>query len=169
MNWIDIGVLVVWALTALWGFRAGLLQMLVLLVMVGVGLALSSRFAEPLANLLLPFTPNEGLRTIAAFIVIFVVLLVVAAAVSHVLGRMTRPLTFLAPLNRLGGTAMGLLVGFVVLSGVLTAAQRFPLGDMTESIDSSVLGTFLVDHFDVVIRAAKLVPTDWELPGAGPK
>jgi membrane protein required for colicin V production len=169
MNWIDIGVLVVWAITALWGFRAGLLQMLVLLLMVGVGLALSSRFAAPLANLLSPFTPNEDLRTIAAFIIIFVVLLIVAAVASHVLGRMTKPLTFLGPFNRLGGIVMGLLVGFVVLSGVLTAAQRFPVGDVTASIHSSVLGAFLVDHFDVVIRAAKLVPTDWKLQGTGPK
>ena len=169
MNWIDIGVLVVWAITALWGFRTGLLQMLVLLVMVGVGLALSSRFAAPLANLLSPFTPNEYLRTIAAFIIIFVVLLVVAGAVSHVLGAMTKSLTFLGPFNRLGGIAMGLLVGFVVLSGVLTAAQRFPIGNVSASIDSSVLGAFLVDHFDVVIRTAKLVPTGWKLQGPGPK
>jgi uncharacterized membrane protein required for colicin V production len=169
MNWLDVVILVVWAITGLWGFRAGLLQMLVLLVMVGVGLALSSRLAQPLATILSSFTPNEDLRTIAAFIIIFVVLLVAAAAVSHVLGKMTKPLTFLGPFNRLGGIAMGLLVGFVVLSGVLSVAQRFPLGDVPASIDSSVLGAFLVDHFDVVIRAAKLVPTDWKLQGTGPK
>ena len=169
MNWIDLAVLVVWAITAFWGFRTGLLQMLVLLLMVGVGLALSSRLAAPLANLLSPFISNEDLRTFAAFGAIFVVLLVIAAAASHILGAMTRPLVFLAPLNRLGGIAVGLLVGFVVLSGVLTGLQKFPIGGVTKSIDSSPLGTFLVDHFDVVIRAAKLLPTDWELPGSGPK
>ena len=169
MNWLDVVILVVWAITAFWGFRTGLLQMVVLLVMTGVGLALSSRFAAPVANLLSPFIPNEDLRTFAAFGVVFVVLLVIAAAASHILGAMTRPLIFLAPLNRLGGIAVGLLVGFVVLSGVLTGLQKFPIGGVTESIDSSALGTFLVDHFDIVIRGIKLVPTDWELQGPGPK
>jgi membrane protein required for colicin V production len=169
MNWIDVAILVVWAVAAFWGFRTGLLQMVVLLVMVGVGLALSSRLAGPVANLLSPFIADQDLRTIAAFGVVFVVLLVIAAVASHILGAITRPLTFLGPVNRLGGMAMGVLVGFVVLSGVLTGLQKFPIGGVTESIDSSALGTFLADHFDVVIRGLKLVPTDWELQVSGPK
>lgn len=169
MNWLDVVILVVWAITAFWGFRTGLLQMVVLLVMVGVGLAFSSRLAGPVANLLSPFIANQDLRTIAAFAVVFIILLVIAAVASHILGALTRALIFFGPLNRLGGLAMGLLAGFVILSGALTALQKFPVGEVPKSIDSSPLGTFLVDHFDVVIRGVKLVPTDWELPGSGPK
>ena len=33
---------------------------------------------------------------------------------------------------------------------------------MDETISDSTFGTFLVNHFDVVIRGIKLVPGDWE-------
>ena len=51
MNWVDIVVLVVWGLMALWGFKSGLIGMIVPLVVITLGLALSSRIAEPVGNL----------------------------------------------------------------------------------------------------------------------
>ena len=143
--------------------------MVLLLVMVGVGLAFSSRLAGPVANLLSPFIADPDLRTIVTFAVIFGALLVIAGAASHLLGAITKVLPLLGPFNRLGGIALGVLVGFVILSGALTALQKFPIGGIAETIDESALGTFLVDHFDVVLRGARLVPGDWKFPGAGSK
>ena len=51
MNWVDILVLVVWGLMALWGFKSGFIGMIVPLVVIILGLALSSRIAEPVGNL----------------------------------------------------------------------------------------------------------------------
>ena len=41
MNWVDIVILVVWGVTALWGYSAGILQILVPFVSLIVGLALA--------------------------------------------------------------------------------------------------------------------------------
>ena len=60
------------------------------------------------------------------------------------------------------GMAVGLLVGFLLVSGVLTAIQRFPVRDLDVTIDESKLGTFMADQFDVVIRGVKLIPGDWD-------
>jgi hypothetical protein len=54
------------------------------------------------------------------------------------------------------------LIGFVLLSGVLTNVQRFPVRDYDQTIDESALGSFLADNFDVVIRGVKLIPGDWD-------
>ena len=162
MNWIDIAVLVVWGVAALWGFRVGLLQMLILLVVVAGGLALSSRIAEPVGNVLSPFTDSENVQTVVALIITLVVLSVVGILVGSVLRTMLGFLIIFGLYNRLGGMAVGILVGFVLLTGVLTGAQKFPFGDVSEDIDDSALGSFLADKFDVVIRGIKLVPSGWE-------
>jgi hypothetical protein len=54
------------------------------------------------------------------------------------------------------------LVGFLLVSGVLTAIQKFPVRDLDVTIDESTLGTFMADQFDVVIRGIKLIPGDWD-------
>ena len=64
--------------------------------------------------------------------------------------------------EKLAGMAVGLLVGFMLLSGVLTGIQRFPFRDLDKTIDESALGTFLADNFDVVIRGVGLIPGDWD-------
>ena len=51
MNWVDIAILVVWAGTASWGASMGLLQMGVHLLVVAVGLAISSRSEEHTSEL----------------------------------------------------------------------------------------------------------------------
>ena len=162
MNWIDIAVLVVWGVAALWGFRVGLLQMLILLVVVAGGLSLSSRIAEPVGNVLSPFTDSENVQTVVALIITLVVLLVAGTWVGSVLRTVLGFLILFGLYNRLAGMAVGILVGFVLLAGVLTGAQKFPFGDVAEDIDDSALGSFLADKVDVVIRGIKLVPSGWE-------
>jgi len=49
-----------------------------------------------------------------------------------------------------------------LLSGVLTALQRFPVAGIEDDIEESTLGPFLADNFDVVIRSFKLIPGDWD-------
>ena len=56
----------------------------------------------------------------------------------------------------------GISIGFLLLSGLFTNIQRFPIRDYDTTIDESKLGTFLADNFDVVIRGLKLIPGDWD-------
>ena len=82
MNWVDVLVLVVWGLTALWGFKSGLIGMIVPLVVIILGLALSSRIAEPVGNLFSFLSENENIQTVIAFIAIFIALLILSAWLS---------------------------------------------------------------------------------------
>ncbi len=170
MNWIDITILVVWGITALWGFSAGLLQIVVPLISLVAGLALSSRIGDSVGNIFSGVTGNENAQTVAGFILIFGVLFILGG----IFGFMARRVLGIIPLfglaNSLAGMAAGLLVGFLLLSGVLTGIQRFPLRDLDQAvlrdlektIDESALGTFLADNFDVVIRGVKIIPGDWD-------
>ena len=162
MNWIDIAVLAVWAIAALWGFKDGFLLVAVPFVTMLIALALASRIGETVGNIFSVFTDSENAQAVYGVILIFVV----AFFVAGVVGGMIRGVLGMIPLfglaDKLGGMVVGLLVGFLLLSGVLTAVQRYPFRDLDKTIDESYLGAFLADQFDVVIRGVGLIPGDWD-------
>ena len=162
MNWVDIAILVVWAGTASWGASMGMLQMGVHLVLVAVGLAISSRIAPTVGDLFSVVTDNENAQSAAGFIAVFLILFIAGGVVSFWLRLILGIIPFFGSFNKLGGLIIGVAVGFLLLSGILTGIQRFPIGDAQQTIDESKLGSFLADNFDVVIRGIKLIPGDWD-------
>ncbi len=162
MNWVDIVILVVWGMTTFWGYSAGLLRILVPFISLIVGLALSSRIGDSVGELFSVVTDNENAQTIAGFLLVFGVLFIAGGILSFVARKALGIIPLFGFANSLAGMAVGLLIGFVLLSGVLTNIQRFPVRDYDETIDESALGAFLADNFDVVIRGVKLIPGDWD-------
>jgi len=167
MNWVDILVLVVWGLMALWGFKSGFIGMIVPLVVIILGLALSSRIAEPVGNLFSFLSANENVQTIIAFIAIFLALIILSAWLSALLQTVSKVIPLAGPVDRLSGMAIGVVVGFLFLSGILTGLQHFTVGRIQTDIAASPLGTFMTDNFGVTIRAVKLVPGDWDEKAKG--
>ncbi len=162
MNWIDIVILLVWGVTALWGFSSGLLKILVPFFSLVIGLALSSRIGDSVGKLFSGLTDNENAQTIAGFLLILVVLFVAGGIISFMASKVLGIIPLFGLVNSLSGMAVGLLVGFLLISGVLTAIQKFPIRDLDQTIDESKLGTFMADQFDVVVRGVKLIPGDWD-------
>ena len=162
MNWVDIVILVVWGITTLWGYSAGLLQILVPFISLIVGLALSSRIGDSVGEMFSGVTDNENAQTIAGFVLVFGVIFIAGGIISFMARRVLGIIPLFGFANSLAGMAVGLLIGFVLLSGILTNVQRFPVRDYDKTIDESALGAFLADNFDVVIRGVKLIPGDWD-------
>lgn len=169
MNWVDILILVVWGLTALWGFKSGLVGMLVPLVVIIAGLALSSRLAEPIGNLFSFLSDNENVQLIVAFIAIFLGVLFISAWLSTVLRSVVRFIPLAGMADSVAGLGVGLLIGFILLTGILTGLRSFPVGEVKEDINDSKLGTMMTDKFSVAVRAVGLVPGDWNEQAQGLK
>lgn len=167
MNWVDVLVLVVWGLMALWGFKSGFIGMIVPLVVIILGLALSSRVAEPVGNLFSFLSENENVQTIIAFIAIFLVLILLSAWLSALLQTFSKVIPLAGSVDHLSGMVIGIIVGFLFLSGILTGLQHFTAGRVQDDIAASPLGTFMTDNFGVTIRAVKLVPGDWDEKAKG--
>jgi len=113
-------------------------------------------------NIFSSFTADENLQTIGAFTVIFLGLFIIGSLVAQALKTALQFLPLFGLANGLSGAAVGIVVGFLLLSGVLTGLQRFPVGNVQEKIDESPLGTFLADNFDVVLRTVRIIPVDWD-------
>ena len=161
MNWIDAVVLAVWAVTALWGFSTGLIRIGLSLVAVIVGLAVSSRIAEDVGNIFSPLTDSEGAQAVGGFVLIFLGLFIISAIVGFWVGMVLRFIPLFGLANRVTGLAAGIIIGFLVLSGLLTGVQKFS-DRVDDDIDESALGSFLAENFDVVTRGLKLIPGDWD-------
>ena len=162
MNWVDIAILVVWAGTASWGASMGLLQMGVHLLVVAVGLAISSRIAPTVGDLFSVVTDNENAQSAAGFIAVFLILFIAGGVASFWLRMVLGIIPFFGSFNKLGGLIVGILVGFLLLSGILTGIQKFPIKDAQQTIDDSKLGSFLADNFDVITRGIGLIPGNWD-------
>ena len=162
MNWVDIVIIVVWGVTALWGYSKGLLGVLVPLISLVVGLAFASRIGDSVGQMFSSVTDNENAQTVAGFILIIVVILIAGGVISFAISRVLGIIPLFGLVNSVSGMAVGLLIGFLFLSGVLTNIQRFPVRDYDETINESKLGVFLADNFDVVIRGLRLIPGDWD-------
>jgi uncharacterized membrane protein required for colicin V production len=162
MNWVDIAILAVWAGTASWGASMGLLQMGVHLLVVAVGLAISSRMAPTVGDLFSVVTDNENAQSAAGFIAVFLILFIAGGVASFWLRMVLGIIPFFGSFNKLGGLIVGILVGFLLLSGILTGIQKFPIKDAQQTIDDSKLGSFLADNFDVITRGIGLIPGNWD-------
>ena len=86
MNWIDAVVLIVWGITAMWGFSAGLIRIIFPLIAVIVGLAVSSRIAEDVGNVFSVVTDNEAAQAIGGFVLIFLGLFIISAIAGFWVG-----------------------------------------------------------------------------------
>jgi len=138
------------------------LQMGVHLVVVAVGLAIASRIAPTVGDLFSVVTDNENAQSAAGFIAVFLILFIAGGVVSFWLRMILGIIPFFGSFNKLGGLIVGVAVGFLLLSGILTGIQKFPIGDAEQTIDDSKLGSFLADNFDVVIRGIGLIPGEWD-------
>ena len=162
MNWVDIVIIIVWGVTALWGYSKGLLGVLVPLISLVGGLAFASRIGASVGQIFSSVTDNGNVQTVSGFILTIVVTLIVGGVISFAISRVLGIIPLFGLVNSLSGMATGILIGFLLLSGVLTNIQRFPVRDYDQTINESKLGIFLADNFDVVIRGLKLIPGDWD-------
>ena len=107
------------------------------------------------------------MQTIIAFIAIFLVLILLSAWLSALLQTFSKVIPLAGSVDHLSGMVIGIVVGFLFLSGILTGLQHFTVGRIQTDIAESPMGTFMTDHFGVTIRAVKLVPGDWDEKAKG--
>ena len=162
MNWIDITVLVVLALAVFWGFRTGLIGMLVPLAVILLGLAFGGRAIGPLGSLFSFISQNENVQTALGYAAFFLLLVIGAVILGNLLRAVITKIPLTGTVNNLAGAVVGLLIGCVLLSGILTGLQKFPVGGLDEAIEDSASGTFLADRFDAVARGVGLIPRAWD-------
>jgi membrane protein required for colicin V production len=155
MNWLDIVLIVVIAVTAFMGLRMGLIKAVLSLVGMIVGVILAGLYYVPLSEQL-SFIPHEGAAKIIAFVIILVVVMVITSILATLL-KWAASLVMLGWLNRIGGAVFGLVLGAIFCGALLATFAKFL--NIETVISESVLATVFLHYFPIVLA---LLPGEFD-------
>ena len=159
MNWLDIVILVMTGVAALIGWRIGLVHTALSIVGIAVAIVLAGDFFQDVAPLFERIVDSENGANVLGFLLVFVVVLLAAAIVGAIVRKVLAKL-MLGWIDAVGGLVLGAFLSLVLVSAVLSVVDSFPILDLEETIAESVIGSFLVEDFDVVLTAPELLPDD---------
>lgn len=153
MNWADVVILVIIALSAVIGFFRGFLREAVGLATWALAFYLAFIAAERVAAWLTQWISSNSIRIAVAFAAVFIVVLIVGAIINYLLGRLVSKTGFSGTDRMLGGV-FGVVRGaaILVLLALLAGMTPFP-GDAWWQ-DSVFIGHFQ----DGAIRVRSWLP-----------
>jgi membrane protein required for colicin V production len=155
VNWLDIVLIVAIGLTTFIGLRKGIIKMALTLAGLVLGIFLAGRYYLPFSeHLTLISSPTWA--KVAAFAIIFIGIMVVAAILARLLEKVASAI-MLGWANRLVGAIIGFVVGAMFCGAVLAIWVKY-LG-VSGAIAGSKIAPILLDHFPKVLA---LLPDDFD-------
>lgn len=155
MNWLDVIILVIIAISTVIGLKVGIIRAFFAIAGVIIGVFLAGRFSGPLADRL-TFISDAGIAGVVAFAVILIAVLIIAIILAVMIKWVTSAV-MLGWVNRLGGAALGLILGAIFCAALLTMWVNFQ--GISSAVSGSFLARFLVDKFPIVLG---LLPAEFD-------
>ena len=138
LDWIFAGIFV---LSALWGYKAGLVNLLVNTVAIYVGLFFSGLFAGRILSLIWDGVESKAISTAIGYVIIFIGVFLASRIAVSIINKTTK--SFSSQMgwgNKLGGILLGLFAGILIAGGLMTAGARYtyslPQSTANQSTDS---------------------------------
>lgn len=127
MNWVDIVILAVIALSVIVSLFRGFLREVFSLLVWILAAWLAFRFAAPLAGRMEPWIDLPSARVIIAFAGVFLVVLVIGGLINYLIGKLVAS-TGLSGTDRMVGALFGAVRGIaiVLVAVVLAGFTPFP-------------------------------------------
>jgi len=138
LDWIFAGIFV---LSALWGYKAGLVNLLVNTVAIYVGLFFSGLFAGRILSLIWDGVESEAISTAIGYVIIFIGVFLASRIAVSIINKTTKSFSYqMGWGNKLGGILIGLFAGILIAGGLMTAGARYtyslPQSTANQSEDS---------------------------------
>ena len=155
MNWLDIIILVIIAISTVIGLKVGIIKAFFAVAGGIIGVFLAGRFSGSLADRL-PFISDADVAKVVAFAVILIVVMIIAAILAVVIKWATSAV-MLGWVNRLGGAVFGFVLGAIFCSALLIIWVKFV--GITEPVSGSALASLLLSSFPMVLT---LLPAEFD-------
>ena len=141
MNLLDCIFAGIFVLSALWGYKAGLVNLLVNTVAIYVGLFFSGLFAGRILSLIWDGVESKAISTAIGYVIIFIGVFLASRIAVSIINKTTK--SFSSQMgwgNKLGGILIGLFAGILIAGGLMTAGARYtyslPQSTANQSTDS---------------------------------
>lgn len=155
MNWLDVLLLFILAVSVATSYRKGLSRELIGLAATVLALLLGIWFYGPAGAFLIPYVSSRGVANLAGFFIVFFGVLTVGHLISYAIGRFLR-VTGLRFIDHLLGAGFGALRGLLISVALITGIMAFSTDadHPPESIVNSRLSPFVVNASRVVVAMA---------------
>ena len=126
MSWLDIVLIVIFALGLFLGLKTGLIGAAILTAGVVVGWLAAGQLADEVGGI---FEGSPGGDTWVT-VVSYVLIIAISVVVFRIAGKIAKPILTISALgassmvDRLGGLAMGLIIGLALSAAAITGAAR---------------------------------------------
>ena len=123
MNIFDWVLVAVFVIGALLGLKWGLVQAILNFIAVYAAMLVGAQVADGLVAHVTDDVQNESVATAIGYVVIFLSVFIIA----QIVGKIIRPMLtiiFLGWVDKLGGVVVGVLLGAILVTGVVTAMAR---------------------------------------------
>jgi len=155
MNWLDIVILVIIAISTFIGLKIGIIKAFFIIAGGIIGVFLAGRFSDSLAERL-AFISNPDIAGMVAFAIILIGVMIIAAILAAVIKWATSAV-LLGWVNYLGGAILGFILGAIFCAALLTMWVNFQGG--SSAVSESVLARFLLNGFPFILT---LLPAEFD-------
>ena len=136
MNWLDVVVLVTWAVGLIVGWKLGLFGAIFVTGGAFLGVLLASRFSDDVADLLTESASSDTLATVIAYVAILLAVGLATAILRAVIkGVFSKAL--LGWIDPVGGMTLGLLAGILLAGAFVSVLARYSSDLPTELSDEA--------------------------------
>jgi len=155
MNWLDTVLIILIGVATFIGLRKGIIKMALTLGGLVLGIFLAGRFYLPFSERLILISSPTWAK-VAAFAIIFIGIMVLAAILAHFLEKVASTI-MLGWANRLVGAILGFVVGAMFCGAFLAIWVKY-LG-VTGAVADSRIAPVLLDQFPKVLA---LLPDEFD-------
>jgi membrane protein required for colicin V production len=128
MNWLDVVLLAILAVSVAMSFRKGITREVVGLTSVVLAILLGIWFYGTAGSFLVPYLSSRALANFAGFLLVFCGVMLAGHLVSYVVGRFLK-VTGLSIFDHLLGAGFGALRGILIAVALIMAIMAFSPGD----------------------------------------
>ncbi|MBA7679617.1 hypothetical protein ES703_87916 [subsurface metagenome] len=155
MNWLDIVLIVILAVSTVFGLKTGLIKAALSLAGMIIGVMLAGNYYVTLSERL-TFITHDGTAKVVAFAIILIGIMIIASIIAKFL-KWATSLVLLGWVNRLGGAVFGFIMAGILCGAAIAAWVNFFGGGST--ITDSAIAGILLDRLPLVLA---LLPGEFD-------
>ncbi|MDP9171900.1 MAG: CvpA family protein [Acidobacteriota bacterium] len=155
MNWLDIALLVILAISTLMSFRKGFSREIIGLAASLFALVLGMWFYGLAGSFVAPYVSSPRVANLLGFFILVVGVLVTGSIAGAIVSRFIRTIG-LSFFDRLLGAAFGLLRGLLVAIAVLTAFTAFGAQAAPQALLHSRIAPYVLEASRFFVAVAPM-------------